>query len=203
MTGAIPPGYYSRLEAIQRAKKKWGQHDALGKLKGLLVSGELIGWDGLSPQRLRILRPEFWTKHDSWGVLEGERTPQHRGPNPHLLFKEEDLNRVFPTESEMAVIAPAEMTIEIGAVTMAEGLESKTRVGNPGKYDWEEMWIEIATMFYYDVDFPSLQRKEEVNFRKKIQQRFVDKVGSNPDDNLIVPKIKRLFERLRNPPIPD
>ena len=116
MTGAIPPGFCSRLEAIKRAEKTWGRRDALGKLKGLLVSGELIGWDGLSPPRVQKIGPEFWQK-GSWGVLEGERTWLHRGRNPFLLFKQEDLDREYPELRDEAEAKPA-------AKDAAEAMES-------------------------------------------------------------------------------
>ena len=199
MTGAIPPGFCSRLEAIKRAEKTWGRRDALGKLKGLLVSGELIGWDGLSPPRVQKIGPEFWQK-GSWGVLEGERTWLHRGRNPFLLFKQEDLDRVLAI-AESASLHSAETELEDveGAgghmfVSRTSTPAPKKPSGRPPNANADDFWIEAARMVYHG----------EAGGSGQTQQSFIDamekwaeaEMKEPYEPNTVDKKIKVLWRKL-------
>ena len=200
MTRAIPPGFSSRLEAIERAERKWGRRDAMGKLKGFLVSGELIGWDGLS-SRVQTIDLEFWAKEGSWGVLEGERTSLHRGRNPFLLFKQEDLDRVFPSaEGESLDSAETESkgVGEVGGQISARHTSTrapKKPSGRPPNANADDFWIEAARMVY----------NREQGDAGQTQREFIDsmfkwsqkKMDDPYKESTVETKIEALWRRLK------
>jgi hypothetical protein len=178
----IPKGYISlkraRLICILSP-------DIEGRIDAEIMSGGLKAYYYQDGERYD-LAPAQWNAADKAHVfLFGKMQLDNGKREVDLILEERVFRKRFAED----------LATEGFKITSDQLGKSKSNAGRKPKYDWDDVWIEIA--YYVDLNgLPDTQ----ADFINEVLLQCAERLGpeNTPDDSTLKPKVSKLYERLKS-----
>lgn len=186
-SGLAPVAITALLKQRKRRHKQ--RSHSLDTMCQRLFANTIKSWVLSSDGQLELIPSRIWASKSFTSILETGRlhltvsdSYVDRSVEGPVLLRSADIAQLFRPKGSEAV--------DHGSVAAAAPLRHAG--GSPPKFDWHDIWAEICRIVV-DEGFP----ESRAELARKVQTWHRGRYGYEPSDEILKPKIRMLFSRLK------